>query len=185
MNASTQTDITFEHIMALAKLRPLTPPVPDTCPFLLSDRYASILSPKALFVCHSLWKVGIRKSQTHQKLAVSGTCSQLCLEIFPHHVSFQLVLSCPCCSPPSYAASWTLESDFPRYSKELGSTQLPFFSLPFKAQTTSQGNNFSHRSCQKASWRLRGRAPCSLMWVASLSPSLAFPVFTKESRKLT
>lgn len=38
-NASTQTDITFEHIMALAKLRPLTPPVPDTCPFLLSDRY--------------------------------------------------------------------------------------------------------------------------------------------------
>lgn len=42
MNASTQTDITFEHIMALAKLRPLTPPVPDTCPFLLSDS------------CHSL-----------------------------------------------------------------------------------------------------------------------------------
>ncbi|XP_028725098.1 PDZ domain-containing RING finger protein 4 isoform X1 [Peromyscus leucopus] len=41
-NASTQTDITFEHIMALAKLRPLTPPVPDTCPFLLSDS------------CHSL-----------------------------------------------------------------------------------------------------------------------------------
>lgn len=34
----TQTDITFEHIMALAKLRPLTPPVPDICPFLLSDR---------------------------------------------------------------------------------------------------------------------------------------------------
>lgn len=39
MDASTQTDITFEHIMALAKLRPTTPPVPDTCPFLLSDRY--------------------------------------------------------------------------------------------------------------------------------------------------
>lgn len=35
----TQTDITFEHIMALAKLRPSTPPVPDVCPFLLSDRY--------------------------------------------------------------------------------------------------------------------------------------------------
>lgn len=34
----TQTDITFEHIMALAKLRPATPPVPDICPFLLSDR---------------------------------------------------------------------------------------------------------------------------------------------------
>ncbi|KAK7896382.1 hypothetical protein WMY93_021707 [Mugilogobius chulae] len=27
----------FEHIMALAKLRPATPPVPDICPFLLSD----------------------------------------------------------------------------------------------------------------------------------------------------
>lgn len=39
MDASTQTDITFEHIMALAKLRPSTPPVPDICPFLLSDRY--------------------------------------------------------------------------------------------------------------------------------------------------
>nr|XP_060513897.1 PDZ domain-containing RING finger protein 4 isoform X1 [Panthera onca] len=42
MDASTQTDITFEHIMALAKLRPPTPPVPDICPFLLSDS------------CHSL-----------------------------------------------------------------------------------------------------------------------------------
>ncbi|KAM9672771.1 PDZ domain-containing RING finger protein 4 isoform 1-T1 [Trichechus inunguis] len=42
MNASTQTDITFEHIMALAKLRPPTPPVPEVCPFLLSDS------------CHSL-----------------------------------------------------------------------------------------------------------------------------------
>ncbi|XP_054301110.1 PDZ domain-containing RING finger protein 4 isoform X1 [Pongo pygmaeus] len=42
MNASTQTDITFEHIMALAKLQPPTPPVPDICPFLLSDS------------CHSL-----------------------------------------------------------------------------------------------------------------------------------
>ncbi|XP_032501653.1 PDZ domain-containing RING finger protein 4 isoform X1 [Phocoena sinus] len=42
VNASTQTDITFEHIMALAKLRPPTPPVPDICPFLLSDS------------CHSL-----------------------------------------------------------------------------------------------------------------------------------
>ncbi|XP_048206907.1 PDZ domain-containing RING finger protein 4 [Perognathus longimembris pacificus] len=41
-HASTQTDITFEHIMALAKLRAPTPPVPDICPFLLSDS------------CHSL-----------------------------------------------------------------------------------------------------------------------------------
>ncbi|XP_017831480.3 PDZ domain-containing RING finger protein 4 isoform X2 [Callithrix jacchus] len=46
MNASTQTDITFEHIMALAKLRPSTPPVPDICPFLLSDS------------CHSLHPMG-------------------------------------------------------------------------------------------------------------------------------
>ncbi|XP_053413705.1 PDZ domain-containing RING finger protein 4 isoform X2 [Nycticebus coucang] len=45
MNASTQTDITFEHIMALAKLRPPTPPVPDICPFLLSDS------------CHSLHRM--------------------------------------------------------------------------------------------------------------------------------
>ncbi|KAG8439766.1 hypothetical protein GDO86_005799 [Hymenochirus boettgeri] len=42
VNVSTQTDITFEHIMALAKLRPPTPPVPDICPYLLSDS------------CHSL-----------------------------------------------------------------------------------------------------------------------------------
>ncbi|KAM9310965.1 PDZ domain-containing RING finger protein 4 [Gastrophryne carolinensis] len=42
VNVSTQTDITFEHIMAQAKLRSSTPPVPDICPFLLSDS------------CHSL-----------------------------------------------------------------------------------------------------------------------------------
>ncbi|XP_058163800.1 PDZ domain-containing RING finger protein 4 isoform X2 [Dasypus novemcinctus] len=41
-HASTQTDVTFERIMALAKLKPPTPPVPDICPFLLSDS------------CHSL-----------------------------------------------------------------------------------------------------------------------------------
>ncbi|XP_062423400.1 PDZ domain-containing RING finger protein 4 [Rhea pennata] len=45
VDASTQTDITFEHIMALAKLRPSTPPVPDICPFLLSES------------CHSLHPV--------------------------------------------------------------------------------------------------------------------------------
>lgn len=38
VDVCTQTDITFEHIMALAKLRATTPPVPDICPFLLSDR---------------------------------------------------------------------------------------------------------------------------------------------------
>ncbi|XP_047237664.1 PDZ domain-containing RING finger protein 4-like [Girardinichthys multiradiatus] len=42
VDVCTQTDITFEHIMALAKLQPSTPPVPDVCPFLLSDS------------CHSL-----------------------------------------------------------------------------------------------------------------------------------
>lgn len=54
MNASTQTDITFEHIMALAKLRPPTPPVPDICPFLLSDRYFFVFCTRALSVviCH-------------------------------------------------------------------------------------------------------------------------------------
>uniref|UniRef100_A0A674F799 Uncharacterized protein n=1 Tax=Salmo trutta TaxID=8032 RepID=A0A674F799_SALTR len=34
VDVCTQTDITFEHIMALAKLRATTPPVPDICPFL-------------------------------------------------------------------------------------------------------------------------------------------------------
>ncbi|XP_008399224.1 PDZ domain-containing RING finger protein 4 [Poecilia reticulata] len=42
VDVCTQTDITFEHIMALAKLRPATPPVPDICPFLLSDSCQSI-----------------------------------------------------------------------------------------------------------------------------------------------
>lgn len=41
VDVCTQTEITFEHIMALAKLRPSTPPVPDICPFLLSDRYSA------------------------------------------------------------------------------------------------------------------------------------------------
>lgn len=43
VDVCTQTDITFEHIMALAKLRPATPPVPDICPFLLSDRWEQAL----------------------------------------------------------------------------------------------------------------------------------------------
>ncbi|XP_041110391.1 PDZ domain-containing RING finger protein 4-like isoform X1 [Polyodon spathula] len=42
VDVCTQTDITFEHIMAISKLRPTTPPVPDICPYLLSDS------------CHSL-----------------------------------------------------------------------------------------------------------------------------------
>lgn len=44
VDVCTQTDITFEHIMALAKLRPATPPVPDICPFLLSDRLGQTLT---------------------------------------------------------------------------------------------------------------------------------------------
>uniref|UniRef100_A0A9J7XWZ5 PDZ domain-containing protein n=2 Tax=Cyprinus carpio TaxID=7962 RepID=A0A9J7XWZ5_CYPCA len=42
VDVCTQTEITFEHIMALAKLRPATPPVPDICPFLLSDSCLSL-----------------------------------------------------------------------------------------------------------------------------------------------
>ncbi|XP_062914282.1 PDZ domain-containing RING finger protein 4-like isoform X2 [Mobula hypostoma] len=42
VDAGTQTEITFEHIMALSKLRSSSPPVPDICPYLLSDS------------CHSL-----------------------------------------------------------------------------------------------------------------------------------
>lgn len=48
VDVCTQTDITFEHIMALAKLRPSTPPVPDVCPFLLSDRYAENIKLKKI-----------------------------------------------------------------------------------------------------------------------------------------
>ncbi|KAK1789741.1 hypothetical protein P4O66_015638, partial [Electrophorus voltai] len=42
VDVCTQTDITFEHIMALAKLQPSSPPVPDVCPFLLSDSCNSL-----------------------------------------------------------------------------------------------------------------------------------------------
>ncbi|KAM6153468.1 PDZ domain-containing RING finger protein 4 isoform 2-T2 [Erethizon dorsatum] len=56
-NASTQTDITFEHIMALAKLRPPTPPVPDICPFLLSDS------------CHSLHPAEHEFYEDHEYLS--------------------------------------------------------------------------------------------------------------------
>lgn len=53
VDVCTQTDITFEHIMALAKLQPSTPPVPDICPFLLSDRWASVgmFLSSTLFFC--------------------------------------------------------------------------------------------------------------------------------------
>lgn len=50
VDVCTQTDITFEHIMALAKLRPSTPPVPDVCPFLLSDRYVQTGKVSAHFL---------------------------------------------------------------------------------------------------------------------------------------
>lgn len=57
VHASTQTDITFEHIMALAKLRPPTPPVPDICPFLLSDS------------CHSLHPLEHGCCEDHEDLS--------------------------------------------------------------------------------------------------------------------
>lgn len=80
MNASTQTDITFEHIMALAKLRPPTPPVPDICPFLLSDRYFAVTFPKALFLfIHHREEVLERISHTSQ-LTIIETGAQCCLE---------------------------------------------------------------------------------------------------------
>uniref|UniRef100_A0A8C6UJI4 PDZ domain containing ring finger 4 n=1 Tax=Neogobius melanostomus TaxID=47308 RepID=A0A8C6UJI4_9GOBI len=47
VDVCTQTDITFEHIMALAKLRPSTPPVPDVCPSSLL-RGTAYLSPEAV-----------------------------------------------------------------------------------------------------------------------------------------
>ncbi|XP_053111798.1 PDZ domain-containing RING finger protein 4 isoform X2 [Hemicordylus capensis] len=56
-DACTQTDITFEHIMALAKLRPTTPPVPDICPFLLSDS------------CHSFHPVEHEFYEGHEYLS--------------------------------------------------------------------------------------------------------------------
>ncbi|XP_078273065.1 PDZ domain-containing RING finger protein 4-like isoform X1 [Rhinoraja longicauda] len=46
VDAGTQTEITFEHIMALSKLRSSSPPAPDICPYLLSDS------------CHSLHPMG-------------------------------------------------------------------------------------------------------------------------------
>uniref|UniRef100_A0A096M894 PDZ domain containing ring finger 4 n=1 Tax=Poecilia formosa TaxID=48698 RepID=A0A096M894_POEFO len=39
VDVCTQTDITFEHIMALAKLRPSTPPVPDVSPPTMDQDY--------------------------------------------------------------------------------------------------------------------------------------------------
>ncbi|XP_077051749.1 PDZ domain-containing RING finger protein 4-like [Siphateles boraxobius] len=61
VDVCTQTEITFEHIMALAKLRPATPPVPDTCPFLLSDS------------CHSLHTVDQEYFEGSEYLSVERT----------------------------------------------------------------------------------------------------------------
>uniref|UniRef100_A0A673I0W4 PDZ domain-containing RING finger protein 4-like n=1 Tax=Sinocyclocheilus rhinocerous TaxID=307959 RepID=A0A673I0W4_9TELE len=63
VDVCTQTEITFEHIMALAKLRPATPPVPDICPFLLSDRDASGLL--------SLQEVELRRLSCQEKLGLT------------------------------------------------------------------------------------------------------------------
>lgn len=63
-HASTQTDITFEHVMALAKLRLPTPPVPDICPFLLSDRYVQSSLQSPVRFCPSA-EVGVEQNQSH------------------------------------------------------------------------------------------------------------------------
>lgn len=42
-----------------------------------------------------------------------------------------------------------------RGTEKPSSASLALLSLPLKAQSRSQGNNFSHQSCQKASLRLR------------------------------
>ncbi|XP_077565812.1 PDZ domain-containing RING finger protein 4-like isoform X2 [Stigmatopora nigra] len=84
----TQTDITFEHIMALAKLRPVSPPVPDVCPFLLSDSCHSIHTMQHEFYeCpeylsnipaeveqtgeYIYEEVELSKQQTHEKLGLT------------------------------------------------------------------------------------------------------------------
>lgn len=97
MDASTQTDITFEHIMALAKLRPLTPPVPDICPFLLSDRYFfSVIFPKALFVSTQHFKEVLERISHASKLTIAETGLSVLFGKRLHRGSIQLVLSCPC-----------------------------------------------------------------------------------------
>uniref|UniRef100_A0A673KZG9 PDZ domain-containing protein n=1 Tax=Sinocyclocheilus rhinocerous TaxID=307959 RepID=A0A673KZG9_9TELE len=69
----TQTEITFEHIMALAKLRPVSPPVPDLCPFLLClslpyyDQCCSLMC-----VClFSLQEVELRRVSRQEKLGLT------------------------------------------------------------------------------------------------------------------
>lgn len=97
MNASTQTDITFEHIMALAKLRPPTPPVPDVCPFLLSDRYFfSVISPKALFVGIQCFREVLERISHASKLTITETGLSVLFGKCLHCVYIQLVLSWPC-----------------------------------------------------------------------------------------
>uniref|UniRef100_A0A672QBJ7 PDZ domain-containing RING finger protein 4-like n=1 Tax=Sinocyclocheilus grahami TaxID=75366 RepID=A0A672QBJ7_SINGR len=74
----TQTEITFEHIMALAKLRPVSPPVPDLCPFLLSDSLNSVCAIMCIAelteicVClFSLQEVELRRVSRQEKLGLT------------------------------------------------------------------------------------------------------------------
>lgn len=77
VDVCTQTDITFEHIMALAKLQPSTPPVPDVCPFLLSDRY---VQPEPIGICFiqqclaKVLKVFYQDFQSHLQLNITQQC---------------------------------------------------------------------------------------------------------------
>ncbi|XP_055795461.1 PDZ domain-containing RING finger protein 4-like isoform X4 [Salvelinus fontinalis] len=68
----TQTDITFEHIMALAKLRATTPPVPDICPFLLSDS------------CHSLHTM---EQDYYEGRADGGRTEEFEYEVGPNSIA--------------------------------------------------------------------------------------------------
>uniref|UniRef100_A0A672QBM4 PDZ domain-containing RING finger protein 4-like n=1 Tax=Sinocyclocheilus grahami TaxID=75366 RepID=A0A672QBM4_SINGR len=64
----TQTEITFEHIMALAKLRPVSPPVPDLCPFLLSDSPYYDQSSQVTFI---YIEVELRRVSRQEKLGLT------------------------------------------------------------------------------------------------------------------
>lgn len=113
-------------------------------------------------------------SQTTQKLTAPGTSSQL-WSVTPPCV---LSISSQLCLLLSSLAACTLESHFPRHSEKPGSPSI-VFSLPFKAQSTSQGNNFSHPSCQKSLIKTQVKVTCwhhVLLWESPLSPLLFLPL---------
>uniref|UniRef100_A0A8C1WA16 PDZ domain-containing protein n=1 Tax=Cyprinus carpio TaxID=7962 RepID=A0A8C1WA16_CYPCA len=70
VDVCTQTEITFEHIMALAKLRPATPPVPDisyVCPFKNYHDYIQIDASGVL----SLQEVELLRLSSQEKLGLT------------------------------------------------------------------------------------------------------------------